>query len=222
MLREQIESAVFGKGQGHITEIIEVPNGLLILRVDQNFREGLAELEEVQEEIRARISAPMFQPEIRKYLSELRAESYIEIRPGYADSGTVEGISTAWSDPSRLAPLTTTREEVIKARPRKRVLWMVPLPRGEVDDDQDAGDVPQPVDAGAPTSWSKEHYIKDLRVLGPDERFRSFFLVQAKDLRQNKKTGDPFLSMQLADRTGTLDARMWDVPRRARGPIQRQ
>ncbi len=152
MLREQIESAVFGKGQGHITEIIEVPNGLLILRVDQNFREGLAELEEVQEEIRARISAPMFQPEIRKYLSELRAESYIEIRPGYADSGTVEGISTAWSDPSRLAPLTTTREEVIKARPRKRVLWMVPLPRGEVDDDQDAGDVPQPVDAGAPTS----------------------------------------------------------------------
>ncbi len=59
---------------------------------------------------------------------------------------------------------------------------------------------------------SKEHYIKDLRVLGPDERFRSFFLVQAKDLRQNKKTGDPFLSMQLADCTGTLDARMWDVP----------
>ncbi|MCY4594690.1 MAG: OB-fold nucleic acid binding domain-containing protein [Bryobacterales bacterium] len=58
---------------------------------------------------------------------------------------------------------------------------------------------------------SKEHYIRDLRVLGPDERFRSVFLVQAKDLRQNKKTGDPFLSMQLADCTGTLDARMWDV-----------
>ena len=58
---------------------------------------------------------------------------------------------------------------------------------------------------------SKEHYIRDLRVLGPDERFRSVFLVQAKDLRQNKKTGDPFLSMQLADCTGVLDARMWDV-----------
>ena len=58
---------------------------------------------------------------------------------------------------------------------------------------------------------SKDHYIKDLRVLGPDERFRSVFLVQAKDLRQNKKTGDPFLSLQLGDCTGTLDARMWDV-----------
>ena len=152
MLREEIESAVFGKGQGHITEIIEVPNGLLILRVDQNFREGLAELEEVQDEIRATLSAPLFQPEIRKYLSELRAESYIEIRPGYADSGAVEGIATAWSDPSRLVPLTTTREEVIKARPRKRVLWMVPLPRDKVDDDQNEGDDAKPVDAGASAS----------------------------------------------------------------------
>ena len=152
MLREEIENAVFEKGQGHVTDLIEVPNGLLILRVDQNFREGLAELEEVQEEIRATISAPLFQPEIRKYLSELRAESYIEIRPGYADSGAVEGISTAWSDPSRLAPLTTTREEVIKSRPRKRVLWMVPLPRGKVDDDRNADDAAEPVDAGASAS----------------------------------------------------------------------
>lgn len=143
MLREEIESAVFDQRQGFITDLIEVPNGLLILRVDQNFREGLAELEEVQEEIRATLSAPRFQPEIRKYLSELRGESYIEIRPGYADEGAIEGMNTAWSDPSRLAPLTTTREEVIRTRRRKRVLWMIPLPRTDVDglegdDDSDA------------------------------------------------------------------------------------
>ncbi len=137
MLREEIEQAVFGQRQGHIAGILEVPNGLLILRVDQNFREGLAELEEVHEEIRATLSAPRFPPAIREYLSELRGESYIEIRPGYADSGAIDGMNTAWSDPSRLAPLTTTREEVIRTRKRKRVLWMIPLPRGTVDD-QDA------------------------------------------------------------------------------------
>ena len=133
MLRAEIEEAVFGQRQGYITDLINVPNGLLILRVDQTFREGLAELEEVQEEIRATLSGPRFEPEIRKYLGELRGESYIEIRPGYADAGAIEGINTAWSDPSRLAPLTTTREEVIKERPRKRVLWMIPLPRQKVD-----------------------------------------------------------------------------------------
>ena len=155
MLRTEIEASVFGQRQGFITEILEVPNGLLILRVDQNFREGLAELEEVQEEIRAELSAPRFEPEIRKYLAELRMESYIEIRPGYADVGAIEGMNTAWSDPSRLAPLTTTREEVIKARPRKRVLWMIPLPRKKVDlDDEegDAGTTVEGAEAGAAAS----------------------------------------------------------------------
>ncbi len=156
MLRTEIEEAVFGQRQGHITDLIEVPNGLLILRVDQNFREGLAQLEEVQEEIRATISGPRFQPEIRKYLSELRGESYIEIRPGYADQGAIDGMNTAWSDPSRLAPQTTTREEVIQERPRKKMLWMIPLPRKKVDldDDQDDGQAPptQEVAAGAAAS----------------------------------------------------------------------
>ena len=155
MLRTEIEAAVFGQRQGFITEILEVPNGLLVLRVDQNFREGLAELEEVQEEIRAELSAPRFEPEIRKYLDELRAESYIEIRPGYADAGALEGMNTGWSDPSRLAPLTTTREEVIKARPRKRVLWMIPLPRKKVDLDDEEDDTEAAVEgaeAGAAAS----------------------------------------------------------------------
>jgi len=35
------------------------------------------------------------------------------------------------------------------------------------------------------------------------------FLVQAKDIRQ-KKTGEPYLSLVLCDRTGDLDAKMWD------------
>ena len=131
MLREEIESAVFGQRQGHISDIIEVPNGLLILRVI--------------------ISGPRFQPEIRKYLGELRMESYIEIRPGYADDGAVEGMNTAWSDPSRLAPLTTTREEVIRTRRRKRLLWMIPLPKQQVDDQEsdDSGEPPIETDGAA-------------------------------------------------------------------------
>jgi 3'-5' exoribonuclease len=35
------------------------------------------------------------------------------------------------------------------------------------------------------------------------------FLVQAKEVRQ-KKTGEPYLSLQLSDRTGEVDAKMWD------------
>jgi 3'-5' exoribonuclease len=43
----------------------------------------------------------------------------------------------------------------------------------------------------------------------PDQNINALFLVLAKDIRQ-KKSGDPFLSLTLADKTGELDAKMWD------------
>lgn len=52
----------------------------------------------------------------------------------------------------------------------------------------------------------KNPYISDLH---PDEMATGLFLVAAKDIRQ-KKSGDPFLSLILADKTGEIDAKMWD------------
>jgi 3'-5' exoribonuclease len=43
----------------------------------------------------------------------------------------------------------------------------------------------------------------------PEQNINTTFLVLAKDIRQ-KKSGDPFLSLILADKTGELDAKMWD------------
>jgi 3'-5' exoribonuclease len=43
----------------------------------------------------------------------------------------------------------------------------------------------------------------------PEQNINTTFLVLNKDIRQ-KKNGDPFLSLILADKTGELDAKMWD------------
>lgn len=56
----------------------------------------------------------------------------------------------------------------------------------------------------------KEHFIRDLPKLSPTEKFESVFLVQAKEIRHKKASGDQYLSLRLADRTGALDAKMWD------------
>jgi 3'-5' exoribonuclease len=45
--------------------------------------------------------------------------------------------------------------------------------------------------------------------LPPDQIITGTFLVQHKDVRQ-KKSGDLYLSVTLADRTGEIDAKMWD------------
>jgi 3'-5' exoribonuclease len=48
-----------------------------------------------------------------------------------------------------------------------------------------------------------------VRELKPNEIATAVFLVHTKEVRQ-KRTGEPYLSMMLADRTGELDAKMWD------------
>ena len=52
----------------------------------------------------------------------------------------------------------------------------------------------------------KSTYVSDLR---PNQDAASTFLVQSKDIRQ-KKSGDPYLSLTLVDRTGEINAKMWD------------
>ena len=45
--------------------------------------------------------------------------------------------------------------------------------------------------------------------LKPDQEITAAFLVANKEVRQ-KRTGEPFLSLMLQDRTGDVDAKMWD------------
>jgi 3'-5' exoribonuclease len=52
----------------------------------------------------------------------------------------------------------------------------------------------------------KSPYVRDLQA---NQTFTATFLVNVKDVRQ-KKTGEPYLSMVLGDRTGELEAKMWD------------
>ena len=52
----------------------------------------------------------------------------------------------------------------------------------------------------------KSPFIRELR---PDEIATAVFLVQSREVRQ-KRTGEPYLSMTLSDRSGDIDAKMWD------------
>jgi 3'-5' exoribonuclease len=46
-------------------------------------------------------------------------------------------------------------------------------------------------------------------TLAPNETVTASFLVLSKDIRQ-KKTGEPYLTLHLSDRTGDIEAKMWD------------
>jgi 3'-5' exoribonuclease len=52
----------------------------------------------------------------------------------------------------------------------------------------------------------KSPYVSEL---APNQEITAIFLVQFKEVRQ-KRTGEPYLILNLIDKTGGLDAKMWD------------
>jgi peptidyl-prolyl cis-trans isomerase SurA len=130
LLRKEIEDIVFAQKKGYVTDPIKVPQGLLILRVDDHFEAGQASFEEVKEEVMQRMAAPKMQPRVREYLTKLRQDAFLEIKEGYLDSGAAPGKDTAWKDAIELKPQTTTKEEVA-ARHKKKILGVVPVGGGK-------------------------------------------------------------------------------------------
>jgi 3'-5' exoribonuclease len=52
----------------------------------------------------------------------------------------------------------------------------------------------------------KTSYVADLQ---PNQAVTTFLLVQSKEIRF-KRSGEPYLSLRLSDRSGRLEAKMWD------------
>jgi hypothetical protein len=68
------------------------------------------------------------QPALRAYLTKLRENAFLEIKPGYEDSGAAPGKDTTWVDPAQLKPETTTKEEVLAKNRKKKLLKIIPVP----------------------------------------------------------------------------------------------
>jgi len=129
-LAPAIEGAVWDKERGTVTDPINIGNALLILRVDEHYKAGLASFEEVETAIQNHIVDSRRQVALRAYLTKLRDLSFLEIKPGYEDTGAAPGKETKWSDPAQLKPETVTKEEVLQnpGKKKKKVLGVIPVP----------------------------------------------------------------------------------------------
>jgi len=126
-LRKELEEKVWAAKRNDVVDPIAFPNGWLIVKVDEHHQAGLAEFEEVENEVMNKLFEPRMQPAVREYLTKLRSEAFLEIRDGYSDSAAAAGKSTKWNDPAVLRPETVTRSEVASQTRRKRLLFF-PVP----------------------------------------------------------------------------------------------
>jgi len=126
-LAAQVENAVWDKERGYVTDPIRVANGFLILKVEDHQKAGQASLDEVEPEIMDKILSPKMQPALREYLTKLREQAFLEIKPGYVDTGAAPHKDTRWVEMAQLKPETVTKAEVTSARRHKKLLG-VPIP----------------------------------------------------------------------------------------------
>jgi len=129
----ELEKLVYDKDRNFVTDPIRRSDGFLILKVVEKHQAGQAAFEEVENNIMNILYTPKFQPKIREYLTRLRELAFLEIKPGYVDSGAAPGKDTAWKDPAQLKPETVTKEEVANQKRNKRLLWAIPIPGTETD-----------------------------------------------------------------------------------------
>ena len=127
-LLEDLSKAIWNQSRGYVTDAIKVDHGFAIFKVEEHQKAGLAEFEEVEPEVQDKLFRPKMQPALREYMTKLRAVAFLEIKPGYEDTGAAPGKDTTWSDPATLKPETVSKAEVQARGHRKKLLGLVPIP----------------------------------------------------------------------------------------------
>jgi len=99
-LASQFEEVLFKMKKGDISDVFRTKTGFLFFLVMQHYDAGVQPLEKVRNEIENKIAYSRTQPELRKYLANLREESYVLVKPGYTDSAAVAGNPIVEVDPA--------------------------------------------------------------------------------------------------------------------------
>jgi len=86
-LAKELEDKTFILKSGEFTEPIRTRQGFIILRVTDHIEAGTPPLERVRDQIQEQLYSQKVQPALRAYLTRLREEAYIDIKPGYTDAG---------------------------------------------------------------------------------------------------------------------------------------
>lgn len=116
-LSKQLEDQVFGLKAGQYTEPVRTNQGWVILKVTEHQAEGTPPLKEVESQIQERLYMTKMQPALREYLTKLREDAYIDIKPGYVDTG---------ASPNETKPVYTTASSTEDTKkPKKKKKYVV-------------------------------------------------------------------------------------------------
>ncbi len=88
MLAKEIEDKAFALNAGQYTQPIRTKQGFIILQVTDHTQGGDESFKKAEPQVEEALFMERMQPALRTYLTKLREEAYVEIKPGAVDTGS--------------------------------------------------------------------------------------------------------------------------------------
>jgi peptidyl-prolyl cis-trans isomerase SurA len=110
-MAKEMEEQVFALKPGDYTKPIQTNQGFVILKVTEHQQAGIPPLKDVEGKIQEQVYMQKMQPALREYLTKLREDAYIDIKPGYIDTG---------ASPNETKPVYTTAATQDTSKPKKK------------------------------------------------------------------------------------------------------
>jgi peptidyl-prolyl cis-trans isomerase SurA len=88
MLAKEIEDKAFALNAGQNTQPIRTKQGFIILQATEHSPGGDASFKQVEPQVEEALFLEQMQPKLREYLTKLREEAYVELKPGVVDTGS--------------------------------------------------------------------------------------------------------------------------------------
>ena len=102
-LAKVLEDRTFDLRPGEATAPIRTRQGFVILKVTEHQAAGVPPLKDVEPQIQEAMYMQAMQPALRAYLTKLRENAYVDLRPGYVDTGAsskqTKPVFTAYAAP---------------------------------------------------------------------------------------------------------------------------
>ncbi|MDE3202160.1 MAG: peptidylprolyl isomerase [Acidobacteriota bacterium] len=103
-LAKVFEDAVFPLKDGQVTQPIRTKQGFIIFKVVKHNPGGVPAFKDVEQEVEQTYYMSKMEPAIRNYLTKMREQAFIDIRPGYTDTGAspneTKPVFSAYTPPS--------------------------------------------------------------------------------------------------------------------------
>jgi peptidyl-prolyl cis-trans isomerase SurA len=116
VLAKELEEKTFAMKAGEVSDVIQTRQGFVILKVTEHHEAGIPPFKDIEPRIQDAIYMERLQPALRAFLTKLREEAFIDIKPGYVDSA---------ASPNETKPVETASKDASAKTLKKKKKFLI-------------------------------------------------------------------------------------------------